>query len=75
MYAGSLCVCLCDHAKDGWIFAGYCCLFMPLSCSLSNQAVAPGFVLLLIRESEEEKEEMKAGSGCAAERDLPHHLA
>lgn len=48
--------------------------FLPLSCSLSNRAFAPRFVLLLIRESEEEVE-TKAGNGYRAERDLPHHLA
>lgn len=62
---------MCDHVEDGWLFAGYCCLLLPLSRSLSNRAFAPGFVLLLIRESEEEEEEETK----AAERDLPHHLA
>lgn len=61
---------MCDDVEDGWLFAGFIVAFSaPLSCSLRNRAFVPGFVLLLIRESVEEEEETKAGSGCAAERE------
>lgn len=74
MHAVSLCVCVIMLKMAGSLLG--IVAFSPLSCSLNNRAFAPGFVLLLIRESEEEEEEeTKAGSGCAAERDLPHHLA
>lgn len=29
--AASLCVQMCDHVEDGWLFAGYCCLSCPSS--------------------------------------------
>lgn len=66
------------YVEDDWLYvfhAGYCCLLCPSPVVSIIGPFAPGFVLLLIRESEEEEEETKAGSGCAAGRDLPHHLA
>lgn len=63
----------CDQVVDCWILS-----LLPiqsLSCSLSNQAFAPGFVLLLIMEEEEEEKTGVDVQLRERERDLPHHLA
>lgn len=71
----SLSLCMCDHVEDGWLFAGYCC---PSCLSLVVSLIEPLRLALScysLGSREEEEVETKARSGCAAEKDLPHHLA